>query len=102
MAKSRTPRGDGPPVSITIYPTPGGWRHSVRTQNGGLLCGGLRHLAADATPEEARAAATELVRSVGREFHGVELDVDWSPADAEGWWVGTACPLHARQKIAER
>ncbi|HEU5357119.1 MAG TPA: hypothetical protein VFU65_21795 [Actinocrinis sp.] len=92
MAKPRTPHDDGPPVSITIYPTPGGWRHSVSTEKGGLLCGALRHLPTDATGDQARAAATELVRSVGREFHSVELDVDWSPADTEGWWVGAARP----------
>jgi hypothetical protein len=77
-------------VSITIYSTPGGWRHSMNTEKGALLCGALGHLSADASADEAQAAATELVRGVGREFHSVDLDVDWGPADAEGWWVGTA------------
>ncbi|MBS2962336.1 hypothetical protein KGA66_04710 [Actinocrinis puniceicyclus] len=62
----------------------------MNTERGTLFCGALRHLPADASAYQARAAATELVRGIGREFHSVDLDVDWSPADTEGWWMGAA------------
>ncbi|MGW5728897.1 hypothetical protein [Nocardia beijingensis] len=65
------------PASIVLIATPEGWRHSVQDTRGGMLCGRLAHVPADAAPDQARAAAVAMLREVARQLRGAEIDVAW-------------------------
>ncbi|MGW5355754.1 hypothetical protein ACWERV_35215 [Streptomyces sp. NPDC004031] len=71
----------GMPRHIVLLATPQGWRHSLTTTDGALVCGGLNDLPADAGPAEARRAATDMLTGLCREFHGTGIDVTWTPPD---------------------
>ncbi|MEV0411751.1 hypothetical protein AB0I68_13370 [Streptomyces sp. NPDC050448] len=65
-----------------------GWRTVLITERpSGTVCGGVRGLAADATPEEARRAAATMVEGLAREFHGQEVQVLWEPPGDAGSWT---------------
>ena len=87
---------DGPPVEIVIYPDGGGWRHSVLTKKGGLLCGRLPSVTASDSDEVARDEATRLVLRIGAKYFEIGLEVEWAPADEPGWWVGTVTRLNGQ------
>ncbi|MEY9878096.1 hypothetical protein ABH931_007621 [Streptacidiphilus sp. MAP12-33] len=70
------------PRRITLYRTPGGWRHSILTETGGRLCGGLSAVSADASDTEARSAATTMLERLALDFHGTDVDISWHPSDA--------------------
>lgn len=65
------------PASIVLIATPEGWRHSILDTRGGMLCGHLRRVPADAAPDQAREAAVAMLREVARELRGAEIDVAW-------------------------
>ncbi|OQR59696.1 hypothetical protein B6E66_33990 [Streptomyces maremycinicus] len=74
------------PKGIVLLATPEGWRHSVLTVEGGMLCGRLADVPVDAGPAEARAAATAMVVGLARDFHEVRVDVTWDPPqEPESW-----------------
>lgn len=75
------------PTGVTIFSTPDGWRHSIHA--GGFLCGRL-DLPADASDEDAKSVATELVVSVALDFHGVALEIDWLAGESPRSWNGIA------------
>ncbi len=85
----------GMPRHIVLLATPEGWRHSVTTTDGALVCGRLAGLPADAGPARARAAATALLTGLCREFHGTEIDVAWQPPGAPDSLTGRIVPLPA-------
>ncbi|MFI1191019.1 hypothetical protein [Streptomyces californicus] len=70
----------GLPTSIVLLATRDGWRHSVLTDDGATLCGGLPDTRPDATPQEARAAAVAMVANLARAFHATEVRVSWAPS----------------------
>ncbi|MFF5018799.1 hypothetical protein [Streptomyces sp. NPDC001165] len=78
------------PESIVLLATPDGWRHSVRTADGGMLCGRLDGLPAEADDEAAQAAAAELVRYLAGDA-GVE--VTWDPSPDQASWTGRVGPV---------
>jgi hypothetical protein len=80
---------DGPPRSVTIYSTPDGWRFSLATENGGLLCGRYPEVPPTAPFEEARVVAEQKIEQTAREFFDLSVDVHWQPGDEPGWWNGT-------------
>lgn len=65
------------PASIVLIATPEGWRHSILDTRGGMLCGHLPRIPADAAPDQAQAAAVGMLREVARELRGVEIDIPW-------------------------
>jgi hypothetical protein len=69
----------GPPRDIVLLPAPDGWRHSVSTADGALVCGRLTGLPADAGPGLARAAATAMLTALCQDVHGTAVDVTWDP-----------------------
>lgn len=79
---------DGPPRSVTIYPTPEGWRFSIATEKGALLCGRYPDLPPTAAFEEARVVAERRIQQTGREFFDLSLIVEWHPGDDPEWWDG--------------
>lgn len=72
----------GVPKGIVLLATPDGWRHSVLTLEGGMLCGRLA-VPVDTDPHDARAAAAAMVAGLARDFHGADVEVNrvrpWSP-----------------------
>ncbi|WP_067463773.1 hypothetical protein [Nocardia amamiensis] len=80
------------PASIVLVATQDGWRHSILTTQGGMLCGRLARVAADATPERARAAAVTMLRAVAREFHDTGIEVTWKRAECTNSWTGQVVP----------
>ncbi len=80
---------DGPPRSIVLYRTSDGWRFSIGTEKGGILCGRYSELPISASFDEARAVAGRTVHELGRNFFGLNLAVEWEPADSTEWWNGT-------------
>ncbi|MET9059980.1 hypothetical protein ABZX99_19410 [Streptomyces antibioticus] len=71
------------PKGIVLLTTPEGWRHTILTLEGGMLCGHL----ADATPATARATATTMAAGLARDVHGVRVDVTWGPPREPGTWT---------------
>ncbi|GAA3081483.1 hypothetical protein GCM10020000_79230 [Streptomyces olivoverticillatus] len=82
----------GLPKDIVLLPTPSGWRHSISTVDGGLVCGRLRELPADADAEQAMSVAAAMLMQLGREFHATALDVTWEPTQQSGSWCGRIRP----------
>lgn len=82
---SSRPVGDryGLPVSITVLHTPEGWRHSVTTARSGIICGRLAAVPESAPVGTARRAAAAMIEEIGREFHGVGLEVAWERTDPD-------------------
>lgn len=78
----------GMPQGIVLLATPEGWRHSVRTVEGGMLCGRLTKVSIDAHPHEARTAAAAMVRELARDFHEADVEVTWDPPQEPWSWTG--------------
>ncbi|MFJ2407469.1 hypothetical protein ACIOUE_39980 [Streptomyces xanthochromogenes] len=74
------------PKSIVLLATLEGWRHSVRTVDGGMHCGRLTHIPVNADPAEARAAAAAMVIGLAQDFHRTRVDVTWDPPGKPGYW----------------
>lgn len=75
------------PRGIVLLATPDGWRHSVLTEEGGMLCGRLADVAADTDPAEAQAAVTAMVVGLAHDFHEAAVDVTWDPPREPGSWT---------------
>lgn len=71
------------PKEIVLLATPEGWRTSVLTSEGGMLCGRL-DVPSKADPQEARAAAAVMVTELARDFHDTDVEVHWD-ASTETW-----------------
>ncbi|MGV9453097.1 hypothetical protein [Streptomyces sp. NPDC003635] len=87
------------PKGIILLATPEGWRHSVLTVEGGMLCGRLADVPVDASPDEARAAAAAKVVRLAHDFHDVRVDVTWDSPQEPGSWTAqvtvASTPPHA-------
>lgn len=73
------------PTAVTRYvsATPEGWRISVLTMEGGMLCGRL-DIPINTDPQDARAAAAVIVTELARDFHDTDVQVHWD-APPEPW-----------------
>ncbi|WP_104820439.1 hypothetical protein [Kitasatospora sp. MMS16-BH015] len=78
----------GRPAWIVVLATPDGFRQSIRTVDGGLVCGKLPGLPVDAAEVLVLETAAAMVRELGTEFHGEVLDVVWEADSAPGYWRG--------------
>ncbi|WP_299534754.1 hypothetical protein [uncultured Streptomyces sp.] len=90
MVRKREKKGQPPfgmPKGIVLLSTPAGWRHSVLAVDGGMLCGHLAGLSANADPTEAQAAAAAMVAGLARDFHEARVDVIWDPPREPGNWT---------------
>ncbi|MEU3427770.1 hypothetical protein [Streptomyces gardneri] len=76
----------GLPVGVLLLATPEGWRHSVLTAEGGMLCGSLQDLPVHCDPGEARSATAAMVVGLARDFHGAEVEVAWKPPREPWSW----------------
>ncbi|MER5891186.1 hypothetical protein ABT160_45890, partial [Streptomyces sp. NPDC001941] len=71
---------------IVLLATPQGWRYSVLTVEGGMLCGRLD--VPDTTePGDAQAAATRVVTEIARTLHDSDVELLWNPAQDPGSWT---------------
>ncbi|MFE3380615.1 hypothetical protein [Streptomyces anulatus] len=75
------------PKGIVLLATPEGWRHSVLTVEGGMLCGHLADVPVNAGPAEARAAAAAMVVGLAHDFLEERVDVTWDPPREPGSWT---------------
>ncbi|MET8134164.1 hypothetical protein ABZV24_19790 [Streptomyces sp. NPDC005251] len=75
------------PKSIALLATPEGWRHSVLTEEGGMLCGRLADVPANTDPAEARAAVAAMVVELAHDFYEADVDVTWDPPREPGSWT---------------
>jgi hypothetical protein len=66
----------GTPKGIVLLATPEGWRTSVLTMEGGMLCGRL-DVPVNTDPQDARAAAAVMVTELARDFHDTDVEVSW-------------------------
>ncbi|MFJ3841815.1 hypothetical protein ACIPY6_40810 [Streptomyces sp. NPDC090054] len=66
----------GIPKGIVLLATPEGWRTSVLTVEGGMLCGRL-DIPINTDPQDARAAAAVMVTELARDFHDTDVQVHW-------------------------
>ncbi|WP_405742366.1 hypothetical protein OG885_43670 [Streptomyces sp. NBC_00028] len=85
MAKTRPPIGM--PSGIVLLATPDGYRHSVLTEKGGMICGRLGNLPPNADAAGARAAAAALVVALAHDVHHTDVDVIWDPPQQAGSWT---------------
>ncbi|MFI6982890.1 hypothetical protein ACIBSV_30385 [Embleya sp. NPDC050154] len=76
----------GVPKAIVLLATPDGWRTSVLTREGGMICGRL-DMPRDTDPQDARAAAAVRVVELARDFHGVDVEVTWDPPKEPDSWT---------------
>lgn len=101
---SRTRKGQrrpffGMPKEIALLATPDGWRHSVLTVEGGMLCGRLIDVPVDADSHQARAAAAAMVVGLARDFHEAEVDVTWDPPQEPWSWTGRVTPVTGDETV---
>ncbi|MGW3390499.1 hypothetical protein [Streptomyces cinereoruber] len=85
----------GLPKGIVLLATPEGWRHSVLTVEGGMLCGRLTGVAADADQAEARACAAAMVIGLAHDFHEERVEVSWDPPREPGVWTAQVTVVSA-------
>lgn len=85
MTKTRPPFGM--PAGIVLLATPDGYRHSVLTEEGAMVCGRLVDVPAHADASEARAAAAALVAALAHDFHHTDVEVTWDPCRQPGSWT---------------
>lgn len=83
----KAPSWGSVPTGITILATPNGWRHTIHAS--GFLCGRLG-LPSGASDDDAKVAAEMMLASLALDFHGVDLEVDWSPGLSPRTWNGEA------------
>lgn len=76
----------GIPKGIVLLATPEGWRTSVLTVEGGILCGRL-DVPINTDPQEARAAAAVMVTELARDFHDADVEVHWDPPPEPWTWT---------------
>lgn len=76
----------GVPAGIVLSATPEGWRTSVLTMEGGMLCGGLT-VPINTDPQDARAAAALMVTELARDFHDTRVEVSWDPPREPWSWT---------------
>ncbi|WP_327260089.1 hypothetical protein OG444_39570 [Streptomyces sp. NBC_01232] len=81
----------GIPKGIVLLATPEGWRTSILTVEGGMLCGRL-DVPTGTGPQEARAAAAVMVRELARHFHDTETEVKWDPPREPWSWTARITP----------
>ncbi|MBD3580717.1 MULTISPECIES: hypothetical protein [Streptomyces] len=78
----------GMPTGIILPATAEGWRHSVCTAEGGMLCGALPDVPIHAGPADARDAAAAMVAGLARDFHRAHVEVAWDPPREPWSWTG--------------
>ncbi|WP_328946853.1 hypothetical protein OG259_40645 [Streptomyces sp. NBC_00250] len=76
----------GIPKGIVLLATPEGWRTSVLTTEGGMLCGRL-DVPINTDPQDARAAAALMVTELARDFHNRDVEVSWDPPQKPWSWT---------------
>lgn len=81
------------PTGIALLATPDGWRHSVLSVDGGMLCGRLTDVPVDADPNQAQAAAAAMVVGLARDFHEACVEVTWDPPQEPWSWTGRVTPV---------
>ncbi|MEU9099504.1 hypothetical protein [Streptomyces sp. NPDC048361] len=72
---------------LVLLAAPEGWRLSVLTVEGGMLCGHLADVPPDAGPAEARAAAAAMLMELARDVNAQHVDVMWDPPREPGSWA---------------
>ncbi|WP_405835340.1 hypothetical protein [Streptomyces sp. NBC_01518] len=75
----------GIPKGIVLLEAPDGWRHTILTEDGGMLCGRL-NVAPHTAPQDARAAAEAVAKGLARDFHRTDVEVNWDPPQDPGSW----------------
>lgn len=81
----------GVPKGVVLLATPEGWRHSILTMEGGMLCGRL-NVPIDTDPQDARAASARMVTELARDFHDIAVDVSWDPPQEPWSWTAQVTP----------
>lgn len=82
----------GMPTGIILLAAPEGWRHSVLTSEGGMLCGRL-DVPLNTDPHDAQIAAAAMVVRLGREFHETDVEVTWDPPREPCSWTAQVTPV---------
>ncbi|WP_406396511.1 hypothetical protein [Streptomyces sp. NBC_00887] len=76
----------GVPKGIVLLATPEGWRTSILTREGGMLCGRLE-VPINMDPQDARAAVALMVTGLARDFHDTAVEVSWDPPREPWSWT---------------
>ncbi|MFI1363597.1 hypothetical protein [Streptomyces griseochromogenes] len=92
----------GLPVGIVLTAMPDGRRHTVRTGDGGMVCGRLAGVPSGAAAEEAQAAAAAMPVACARDLHGVGVEVTWDASPEPGSRTGQVTPLAAEPRPGSR
>ncbi|MGI5359211.1 hypothetical protein ACQI4E_28385 [Streptomyces sp. CA-252508] len=92
MSNRRRKPPHGMPRAVVLVATPDGWRHTVLTSEGGMLCGRLAGVPAGADPRDARAAAAAVVVGLARDLHSAEVEVAWEASGDPRSWTGRVVP----------
>ncbi|MFF0554441.1 hypothetical protein ACFYUL_36325 [Streptomyces sp. NPDC004311] len=81
----------GVPKGIVLLATPEGWRTSILTMEGGMLCGRL-DVPVHTDPQDARAAAALMVTGLARDFHDIDVEVSWDVPEEPWSWTARITP----------
>ncbi|MFD5931744.1 hypothetical protein [Streptomyces sp. NPDC060333] len=76
----------GMPKEISLSATPEGWRTSILTMEGGMLCGRL-NIPITTDPQDARSAAETKVTNLAHYFHDTHVQVNWEPPQEPWSWT---------------
>ncbi|AJF63237.1 hypothetical protein SVTN_00505 [Streptomyces vietnamensis] len=88
----------GLPKRIVLLATPEGWRHSILTVDGGMVCGRLSNELLD--PEVALDAAATLLKECARDFHDNLVEVTWDPRQEPWTWTGEVIPVSGDEAVS--
>ncbi|MFF3014838.1 hypothetical protein [Streptomyces sp. NPDC057939] len=89
----------GLPKGIVLLATPDGWRHSILTVQGGMLCGRLSDAILD--PEQALAVAEKMLKELARDFHDMAVEVNWDPRLEPWTWTGQVIAVPCAENTLE-
>ncbi|WP_369149083.1 hypothetical protein [Streptomyces sp. R44] len=87
----------GLPGGIVLLATPEGWRHSILTVDGGMVCGRLSEVLLD--PEVALAAAATMLKNLARDFHDTTVEVTWEPRQEPWTWRGEVTAVSGGETV---
>ncbi|MFI1660449.1 hypothetical protein ACH4ZU_36890 [Streptomyces sp. NPDC020472] len=89
----------GIPKGIVLLATPEGWRTSVLTVEGGMLCGRLE-VPINTDSQDARAAAAVMVTELARDFHNADVEVSWDPPQEPWSWTAQVTPAAENEPLS--
>ncbi|MEU7696939.1 hypothetical protein [Streptomyces sp. NPDC039028] len=87
----------GIPVEIVLIPGQDAWAYRFIADDGGGACGKVR-VPADTASDAVQDTVVTTLADLTRTWHGVEIEVAWSPL-VTGSWAGRILPAATAESM---